>query len=336
MPRIALLVVPPVTDLDFALCHGLLRVAGQFAAAPPELVVLTATGLPVACSNGREITPTHAEATAAGLPDVLLILSNLRAPRAAWQRLRPWIAKVARHGALIGGADYGVQIMAACGLLDGHVATTHWDIAEALREEFPRTRFVETLLMRDRRRLTCAGHLAWTELVLEVIGELCGEEVRRHVALEMLAPPPRAAATPQRIGAAGEVRAARDARFLRAVALMQARIEEPVPIPAIAARADLSARQLHAVFLREAGQAPHDYYLDLRLDRGRTLLRFSSLSVAEVSLACGFASATAFARSFRGRAGMSARKYRQLYANRLAPVLASPRGAGEARGPSTD
>nr|WP_314073200.1 helix-turn-helix domain-containing protein [uncultured Roseococcus sp.] len=332
MARIALLVIPPVTDLDFALCHGLLRVAGLFATAPPEIVVLTATGGPVPCINGRMVEPTQAEAPA-GLPDVLLILSNLRSPRASWQRVRPWIAKVARHGALIGGADYGTQIMAACGLLDGHVATTHWDIGEAMREEFPRIRFVETLRVRDRQRLTCAGHLAWTEVVLEVIGELCGEDVRRLVALEMLAPPPREAATPQRVGAATEVRAARDPRFLRAVALMEERIENPLPVAAIAAQAGLSARQLHAVFLREAGRAPRDLYLDLRLDRGRTLLRFSPLSVVEVSLACGFASATAFARTFRGRAGMSARKYRALYANRLAPVLA---GRFRLGGASTD
>lgn len=319
MFRATLLVVPPVTDLDVAICHGLLRVAGQFAPRPPEIIVLTTTGGPVACSNGRQVTPSHAEASASALPDVLLILSNLRAPRQSWLRLRPWIANVARHGALIGSADYGVQIMASCGLLDGHVAATHWDVAEALREEFPRIRFVETLYMRDRNRITCAGHFAWTDLLLDVIRDFCGEAVRRMVALEMLAPPVRDAATPQRVGSANEVRPVRDRRFLDATTLMQAHIEHPLPVPAIATRVGLSVRQLHAVFLAEAGQAPRDYYIDLRLDRGRTLLRFSSLSIGEVAIACGFNSATAFARAFRTRAGMPARQYRATYANRLAP-----------------
>ena len=330
MARVALLIVPPVTDLDVAVCHGLLRIAGQFADVPPEIVVLTPTGAPVACLNGRPVAPTHADTASAGLPDVLLILSNLRAPPSSWRRLRPWITKVARHGALIGAADCGVQIMAACGLLDGHVATTHWDVAEAMREEFPQTHFVETLFMRDRNRITCAGHLAWVDLVLEVIEGLCGKAVRRMVSVELLAPPQRDAATPQRVGAATEVHAARDARFLAAVALMQGHIEAPLALPAIAARTGLSARQLHSVFHRAAGQAPRDYYLELRLDRARTLLRFSELSIHEVSLACGFASGTAFARAFGLRAGMSARQYRALYRNRLAPALGRGRGGRQA------
>ncbi|MBR0682796.1 helix-turn-helix domain-containing protein [Roseomonas eburnea] len=327
MRCVALLVVPPVTDLDVAICHGLLRVAQHFAAVPPEILVLTGTGAPVACSNGRMVTPTHDDPAAIAAPDVVLILSNLRSPRSALRRFRPWLAQVARQGALIGGADYGVQIMAVCGLLDGHVATTHWDIAEAMREEFPRTRFVETLYIRDRSRITCAGHLALVDMMMEVIGEICGDAVRRMVAVEMLAPARRDAETPQRIGAITDVHAGRDPRFLAAVALMQAHIETPLRLPAIAAQSGLSARQLHTVFLRESGQAPRDYYLELRLDRGRTLLRFSALGIQEVSLACGFASATAFARAFRARAGMSARRFRARYANRLAPALARGRRA---------
>lgn len=327
MFRVTLLIVPPVTDMDVAICLGLLRVAGQFAPRPPDIAVLTPTGAPVACSNGRLVAPTHADPTAAPLPEVLLILSNLRAPPRSWQRLRPWIAKVARQGALIGSADYGVQIMATCGLLHDHAATTHWDVAEALREEFPRTRFVETLVMRDRNRITCAGHFAWTELLLEIIRDFCGEEVRRLVAIEMLVPPLRDAATPQRVGSTNEVRPSRDRRFLDATTLMLAHIEHPEPVPAIAARVGLSTRQLHVVFLAEAGRAPRDYYLDLRLDRSRTLLRFSPLSIGEVSIACGFNSATAFARAFRMRAGMSARQYRAAYANRLGPVLTRSLGA---------
>lgn len=316
-----------MTDLDVAICLGLLRAATQLGGEAIETTVLTADGAPAACSNGRIVVPACAAPPPGYIPDALLILSNLRAPRRSWQRLRPWIGRVARSGAVVAGADYGVQVMAACGLLDGHVATTHWDIAEAMREEFPRVRFIETLHARDRNRITCAGHLAWTDVVLELIGALCGEAVRRLVAVEMQAPPWRGPDTPQRIGAHGEVRAARDGRFLRAVRLMEESIDAPLALPDLAARVGLSLRQLRTVFLRETAQAPYDYYLDLRLDRGRTLLRFSRMAIGEVALACGFASASVFTRAFRARAGMPPRRYRALYANRLAPALVRPRPA---------
>jgi AraC family carnitine catabolism transcriptional activator len=41
------------------------------------------------------------------------------------------------------------------------------------------------------------------------------------------------------------------------------------------------------------------FYLRLRLERARHLLRQSSMGVIEVGLACGFASASAFSRAYR-------------------------------------
>jgi transcriptional regulator GlxA family with amidase domain len=47
----------------------------------------------------------------------------------------------------------------------------------------------------------------------------------------------------------------------------------------------------------------HEHYMTLRLARARQLLRETSLSMLEIALATGFASASQFARAFRREFG---------------------------------
>ena len=48
--------------------------------------------------------------------------------------LLPWLRKWHARGAYIAGICTGVALLAECGLLDGREATTHWGVAEFLRE----------------------------------------------------------------------------------------------------------------------------------------------------------------------------------------------------------
>jgi transcriptional regulator GlxA family with amidase domain len=64
-------------------------------------------------------------------------------------------------------------------------------------------------------------------------------------------------------------------------------------------------RTLQARFRRQLGQSPHAYYLDLRLSAAKRMLEQSAASVAEVATAHGFGSASALARAFRQRFGVS-------------------------------
>jgi AraC family carnitine catabolism transcriptional activator len=62
------------------------------------------------------------------------------------------------------------------------------------------------------------------------------------------------------------------------------------------------------------GESPGEFYLNLRLDRGRQLLQQTGLSVLEVSLACGFGSSSYFARCYKNRFQRPPRQDRQAAA----------------------
>jgi transcriptional regulator GlxA family with amidase domain len=100
------------------------------------------------------------------------------------------------------------------------------------------------------------------------------------------------------------------APLLRVVGRMEQSLENPVPREELARTAGVSLRQLERLFRLHLGRSLGEHYLGLRLDRARDLLRQTTLSVLEIALACGFASASHFSRSYRARFGHAPRAER--------------------------
>jgi transcriptional regulator GlxA family with amidase domain len=84
-----------------------------------------------------------------------------------------------------------------------------------------------------------------------------------------------------------------------AIAAMRAAIENPTPLPTIAAKAGVSPRQLERLFLRHTGVTPLRYYLQIRLDRARELLLYSDRSVIEIAVSAGFTSTSHFSTWYK-------------------------------------
>ncbi len=67
----------------------------------------------------------------------------------------------------------------------------------------------------------------------------------------------------------------------------------------LARRCGLSEPHFRRLFTATLGRSPQTYWLDLRLQMAASLLRTSSRSVLEVSLAVGFETLSSFNRLFR-------------------------------------
>jgi transcriptional regulator GlxA family with amidase domain len=99
-----------------------------------------------------------------------------------------------------------------------------------------------------------------------------------------------------------------DDRLLTALKAMEAHLEAPLSRGQLAHLAGVSLRQLERSFRSHIGCGVHEHYLALRLGRSRQLLRETSLSILEVALAAGFASASQFSRAFRRAFGFPPRE----------------------------
>ncbi|MEB5421568.1 HTH-type transcriptional regulator CdhR, partial [Pseudomonas aeruginosa] len=93
----------------------------------------------------------------------------------------------------------------------------------------------------------------------------------------------------------------------------------------LAERIQVTRRQLERLFRVHLDDTPSNFYLGLRLDKARQLLRQTDLSVLQVSLACGFESPSYFSRSYRARFAASPSQDRAVLP--LKAPAATPPGA---------
>lgn len=86
---------------------------------------------------------------------------------------------------------------------------------------------------------------------------------------------------------------------------MDAGLDGPLSVPAMAQLLGLSEGYFMRAFKHATGKSPHSYLIDRRLARARTLIRASSASLSEIALACGFNSQAHMATTFKQRLGVS-------------------------------
>jgi transcriptional regulator GlxA family with amidase domain len=86
---------------------------------------------------------------------------------------------------------------------------------------------------------------------------------------------------------------------------MEANIEEPLSLQELARMTEVSQRQLQRLFRRRVALTPAQYYVNLRLQRARELLRQTDMPIMSVTVACGFHSPGHFSKSYRALFGRS-------------------------------
>ncbi|MFA7505473.1 MAG: AraC family transcriptional regulator [Burkholderiaceae bacterium] len=102
-----------------------------------------------------------------------------------------------------------------------------------------------------------------------------------------------------------------DARILRAIHLMESRMDGSLSTEAIATEVGLSIFHFHRLFVRCVGQTPADYLRRIRLDGAALRLRWTRESVGAIATAVGYTSQAAFTRAFHERYGLSPLQFRK-------------------------
>ena len=254
-------------------------------------------GAPIAASNGIPI-PAGPVAEAIPGADLLFVCGGLRMRAPEERRHLAALRAAARAGLALGSLSTGAHLLARAGLLDHYRCTIHWENRAAFEEEFPDVVCTGKIYEIDRDRLTCSGGTAALDLMLHLVGERLGDDLARQVANQFHHERIRDGRDEQRGGRLLPL-ATLPAHVRAAIALMQARIEDPVSVADLAAEIGVSARQIERLFLRYLKTRPARYYLSLRVDRARELLLYSDRPILDVAVATGFTSTSHFSQWFR-------------------------------------
>ena len=93
--------------------------------------------------------------------------------------------------------------------------------------------------------------------------------------------------------------------------LMAAHLEEEFSLIRLAREADMSEFHFSRLFKRTTGLTPSQYFIHLRMEKARGLLRETNKSVIEIGLDVGYTSPSHFAQIFRREVGIPPSEYRR-------------------------
>ena len=288
-----------------------LRIANYISGQPLyDWEFLSPDGEPVTASNGMALAtrPLGREARWSAV----FVCGSWNSQHYENRDLFGWLRRMERMGVALGAMDIGVYILARAGLLGGHRATIHWYCQRAFAEEFADIAVSEGLDVVDRNRTTIAGGIAGLDAMLDKVRREHGDQLALEVADQVMHHPIREADAPQRHALGGRRQIAHPI-LRRVIVAMEGNLEEPLPVPELAALAGVSQRRLERLFRKHMGNSAIGYYRMLRLELARVLLTHTSMSIRDVSVACGFASLSHFAKSFAGQFGKRPSAYREAW-----------------------
>ena len=290
-----------------------------------EWRLVSETRAPVRSSAEVRFEPDVTLADLSGVDQLYLIsppTAEFADPRHGPARLR-WLE---RTGLTLGAFSGGIFPLARAGLMGGRGCSVHWCYEAAFKAEFPDVKASESVILRDKRRITASGAGAVFDLMLRLIEERLGRQCMTEVACWFQHPFVRDEDASQKVPVA---RTASTADRLtppirEAIRLFETHVEDPLRIPDVAAAVSMSGRHFERLFKRETGQSPLRYYRHLRLAKARQRVLYSNDPLREIAAAVGYLTPAPMARHYQELFGVSPKDERRLASglNRAVPMAA--------------
>ncbi|MCK0716021.1 GlxA family transcriptional regulator [Chromohalobacter sarecensis] len=241
--------------------------------------------------------------------DMLMVCGVSPSPASESPTLHGWLQRLASRGVMLGGIAGGTQVLARAGVLEGYRVTLHVAGADAFTRDFPGVHVSHQLFEIDRDRLTCGGGTAAMDMMMTLIAQQHGARLAERVSEHFVCERIRMADEPQHVPLRARLSHAPQS-LVDAVTLMESNIEEPLTTHELAEHLGISRRQLERLYKKYLQAVPSRYYLELRLQKARQLLRDSEQAVGDIALSTGFSSGAHFSTAYRNHFGISPRDER--------------------------
>jgi transcriptional regulator GlxA family with amidase domain len=203
----------------------------------------------------------------------------------------------AAHVPIIGLCT-GSFAMIRAGLMDQRRCCVSWFHYKDLTDRYTNvTPIADQLFVDDGDRITCAGGAVAADLAAYIIERHLGQNWARKSMRILVMDSPRPANAPQ--PQPGGYYQVNNRLVGRALLLMEQNLSRPLSTDEIAARVDISKRQLERLFISETNDSLQKFYRKIRLRYGLWLLQNTKRLITDIAQECGFADTAHFSRAFR-------------------------------------
>ena len=248
-------------------------------------------------------------------PPAIFGPARMRATLAEQERLTTWLRDVHTAGGTLASCCTGSFLLAAAGVLDGKLATTHWRAEETFRALFPQVELrIDSLLQAEDRVITGGGAQSFSTTILWLIRRHLGEDVATGTAKLMLAEGHVSGQNafrqwlPQREHG--------DEAIARAQSWLEENFTQPFDLEEFSARFALTPRTLMRRFKQATGLAPLQYQQRLRVEAAKAQLEGSQMHVNQIVWQTGYEDVSSFQRLFKRETGLTMVEYRQRFGGR--------------------
>lgn len=186
--KVGILLFNEVEVLDFAGPFEVFSLATLPDGKKPFAVsTVSQTGETVSARNGLKVIPDYSFTSAPAF-DILIVPGGYGAEEIELHNpiLLHWLKEQAAKTELLASVCTGAFLLAAAGLLDGLVVTTHWMDTDRLEREYPRLNVERGVKFVDQGGIITAGGIsAGINMSFHIITRLLGPEVARTTAKRM-------------------------------------------------------------------------------------------------------------------------------------------------------
>jgi transcriptional regulator GlxA family with amidase domain len=287
-----------------------LRVANRESRLPVfEWKILTEHANNVASSSNIEIAADF-DFESDFYPDILLVLTSYSPEKTLTRTAIQFVQKHAARKILMGCVDTGALLLAAAGILRNRQAAVHHESLKAIRDQYPAQLFIDRLFDFSDRLCSSAGGVATLDMTLALIAYCEDKKLSKAVADALNYRPLTTSLAQIEVGQDWSV-ARLDRQLAQAVEIMHDTLDTPLSISDLSERTGLKVWQLRRKFQKFFGETPARYYLNLRLENARALLKNSPASVGHIGMQCGFANIETLSRSYLKKYGIQPSRDRE-------------------------
>lgn len=224
-------------------------------------------------------------------------------------RLIAWAREALTRGGSVAGIGRGALMLAEHGFLDGRRCAVHWSMFGSSVENFPDVVFSRAFFEIDGLLHTCAGEAASFDLVLEIIKQDFGQDLRDSI--NEIALQGRVRGRADRQAMALHMRLERiSSPLLPVVKLMERTVADPLSMKELVASSGVTRRHLERLFQLQIGMTPSIFYRQLRIERAHSLLENSMIPLIDVAVASGFVSHSHFTKVYKAFMGCTPQETR--------------------------
>lgn len=209
----------------------------------------------------------------------------------------------------------GTFLLAEAGILNGHKATSHWEVCDKLAHDYPEINVDSNpIFIKDGNVYTSAGISAGMDLALALLEEDFGRPLAIEVAKQMVLYLKRPGNQSQYSTVLTHQHA--DYRPIQEIeSYIFEHLHEVLTVERLAEQSLMSVRNFARVFAKETGITPAKYIDKLRVETACRHLVDTQLSLKEIALACGLGSVDNMRKVFAKYIEISPGEYKRRFGN---------------------